>query len=65
LTDQLLDILVHNFVHLVRTAPLLLGAATEARLRTIIAAMAAEAARQSAAAPPAPATTLPGVTFSR
>jgi hypothetical protein len=38
-TDQAVDILVHNFVHLVRTAPLLFGPAVEARLRAMVAAM--------------------------
>jgi hypothetical protein len=37
--DQVSDILVHNFVHLVRVAPLLLGPAVEARLRAMVAAM--------------------------
>jgi hypothetical protein len=41
MTDRVADILVHNFVHLVRIAPLLFGAAVNARLRAMVTAMAA------------------------
>ena len=45
MTDEVSDILVHNFVHLVRLAPLLFGAAVEGRLRAVIGAMVQEVAR--------------------
>ena len=38
-TDAVIDILVHNFVHLVRTGSLMFGAAVEGRLRAAIAGM--------------------------
>lgn len=40
MTDSMEDIVVHNFLHLVRVAPVLFGAAVETRLRRILAAMA-------------------------